>query len=229
MRSMILANAAISNSKRKAQPIVFNPQNAGERRLVEAAKRGHSTAFSTLCERSIDQLLRATQRIAGSREDAEDAVQDALLKAYVHLNDFDGRSSFATWLTRIAINSALMILRKKRASREVDLETSAESDSGTLTFEIPDHAPNPERRYAQCEEKTILNRAIQNLRPALREVVAIQLQERSMREAARVLGISLSAAKARVFHARKALSKSSTLKMIQRRRPAVVVRVLSAA
>lgn len=227
---MILANATISNGKRKAQSVVLDLRNAGDRRLVDAAKSGHATAFATLCERSIQQLLRITQRITGSHEDAEDAVQDALLNAYVHLTDFDGRSSFPTWLTRIAINSALMILRKKRTSREVALEIPAESDSGTLTFEIPDHTPNPERRYAQREEKTILNRAIQNLRPTLREVVEIQqLQERSMREAARVLGISLPAAKARAFHARKALRRSSTLKMMQRRRPAVVFRVLSAA
>jgi RNA polymerase sigma-70 factor, ECF subfamily len=227
---MILANATISNGKRKAQSVVLDPRNAGDRRLVDAAKSGHATAFATLCERSIQQLLRIAQRITGSHEDAEDAVQDALLNAYVHLTDFDGRSSFPTWLTRIAINSALMILRKKRTSREVALEIPAESDSGTLTFEIPDHTPNPERRYAQREEKTILNRAIQNLRPTLREVVEIQqLQERSMREAARVLGISLPAAKARAFHARKALRRSSTLKTMQRRRPAVVFRVLSAA
>src|SRR6201998_398189 len=96
----------------------------GEDRLVEAAKRGHSTAFGTLCERYSQQLFRAAHRITRNREDAEDAVQDTLLRGFVHLRDFDGRSSFATWLTRIAINSALMILRKKRAIPSVPFEDS---------------------------------------------------------------------------------------------------------
>jgi RNA polymerase sigma-70 factor, ECF subfamily len=225
-----LANATISNGKGKTQPIVFDTQKAGERRLAEAAKGGHSTAFATLCERSIQQLRRAAHRITGSYEDAEDAVQDTLLNAYVHLNDFDGRSSFPTWLTRIAINSALLILRKKRTSREVALGIPTDSDSGILVFETPDHAPNPERRYSQCEEKTLLTKAIQDLRPTLREVVEIQqLQELSMKEAARALGISLAAAKARLFHARKAFRKSSTVKMLRRGRRSVEIHVLSAA
>jgi DNA-directed RNA polymerase specialized sigma24 family protein len=78
--------------------------------LVQAAKNGHSTAFVTLCERYRQQLFRAAHRITRSFEDAEDAVQETLLRAFVHIMDFDGRSSFGTWLTRIAINSALMIL-----------------------------------------------------------------------------------------------------------------------
>ena len=225
-----MANTTISNDRRQTQAIAFDPQNAGERRLLEAAKDGHSTAFAALCERSIQQLRRAAHRITGSHEDAEDAVQDALLNAYVHLTDFDGRSSFPTWLTRIAINSALMILRKKRTSREVALGIPADSDAGTLIFETPDHAPGPERCYAQHEEKTLLAKAIQDLRPTLREVVEIQqLQELSMKEAARALGISLAAAKARLFHARKALRKSSTVKMMRRRRPSVEIHALSAA
>src|SRR5258708_17224667 len=87
--------------------------------LVEAAKRGHSMAFATLSERYRQQLFRAAHRITRSCEDAEDAVQDSLLRAFVHITDFDGRSSFGTWLPRIAINSAPMIFRKKRASLEV--------------------------------------------------------------------------------------------------------------
>jgi RNA polymerase sigma-70 factor, ECF subfamily len=105
-----------------------------------------------------------------------------------------------------------------------------DSDTGTLIFETPDHAPSPEGYYAQREEKTLLTKAIQDLRPTLREVVEIQqLQELSMKEAARALGISLTAVKARLFHARKTLRKSSTVKMMQRRRPSVEIRVLSAA
>src|ERR1700757_1198838 len=152
-----------------------------EQGLVAAAKRGQSVAFEALCRPYAKKLEQTTFRITRNREDSEDAVQDALLNAFVHLKDFDGRSSFATWLTRIAINSALMILRKKRGSLEVAIEGSDDSGKDRLHYQIPDHTPNPERRYAQREEETILNRAVERLRPALREAVRIQrLQECSM-------------------------------------------------
>ena len=201
-----------------------------EDRLVEAAKRGHTTAFGTLCERYAQQLFRAAHRVTRNREDAEDAVQDTLLRAFVHLRDFDGRSSFATWLTRIAINSALMILRKKRGSLEVAIEGSDDSGKDRLHYQIPDRTPNPERRYAQREEETILNRAVERLRPALREAVRIQrLQECSMQETAKAMGISVAAAKGRLYHARVALRKSSALRLLQPPRSRNEIRVLSAA
>jgi RNA polymerase sigma-70 factor (ECF subfamily) len=200
-----------------------------EKRLVEAAKRGHSTAFAALCERHAKQLFRAAQNITRNREDAEDAVQDALLSAFVHLRNFDGRSKFGTWLTRIAINSALMILRKKRNTPVMDLGGAEDSSIGGLNHEIPDRAPNPELRYAKREEARILNNAIQELRPALREVVQKQqLQETSIRETAAAMGISEPAAKARLFHARVKLRKSSMLRM-RRRREDEQMYVLSAA
>src|SRR5215467_8928879 len=97
-----------------AAPTKIQAQATPENKLVEAAQNGHQSAFSILCERYGHQLLRTAHRITRSREDAEDAVQDALMRAFMHVKDFDGRSSFGTWITRIAINSALMILRKKR-------------------------------------------------------------------------------------------------------------------
>jgi RNA polymerase sigma-70 factor, ECF subfamily len=194
--------------------------------LVEAAKNGHSMAFAALSERYRQQLLRAAHRITRSPEDAEDAVQDALLRAFVHVRDFDGRSSFGTWLTRIAINSALMILRKKRASHEIATDSNDDFGRDGLRDEITDHQPNPERRYAQSEEKTMLRKAIQNLRPGLRVVVQIQLQERSMRETAEALGVSLTAAKGRLFHARVALRRSLIRKLVRRHRLVSRIRVL---
>jgi RNA polymerase sigma-70 factor (ECF subfamily) len=200
-----------------------------EKRLVEAAKRGHATAFAALCERHAKQLFRAAQNITRNHEDAEDAVQDALLSAFVHLRNFDGRSKFGTWLTRIAINSALMILRKKRNTPVMDLGGAEDSSIGGLNHEIPDRAPNPELRYAKREEARILNNAIQELRPALREVVQKQqLQETSIRETAAAMGISEPAAKARLFHARVKLRKSPMLRMMRRREDEQMY-VLSAA
>ena len=169
---MILENTVNSSANILAQAAAAFP----ERALVEAAKQGQTTAFGALCERYTQQLLRAALRITRSQEDAEDAVQDALLRAFVHIRDFDGRSSFATWLTRIAINSALMILRKKRTWHEVTIEGGDEAGGEGASFEIADCAPNPEKRYAQHEEQKMLKTAVLRLRPGLRRVVEIQAE-----------------------------------------------------
>jgi len=215
---MLKRNSAISSLNIPTGFFPAGSEEPIEERLVEAAKRGYSTAFATLCERHAKQLFRAAQNITRNHEDAEDAVQDALLSAFVHLRNFDGRSKFGTWLTRIAINSALMILRKKRNAPLVDLGGAEDSSAGGLDYGIADHAPNPELHYVKREEARILNRAIQELRPALREVVQKQqLQETSIRETASAMGISEAAAKARLFHARVKLRKSSILRMMRRR------------
>lgn len=186
--------------------------------LVLAARDEHSAALATLSHQYREQLFRAAHRITRTREDAEDAVQDTLLRAFVHLGDFEGRSNFRTWLTSITVNSALMLLRKKRASREIPAGHNIDLGGEDLYYEIADHAPNPETFYAQTEEQRILRTAIRRLRPNLRVVVQIQLQGRSMRETAEVLGISLSAAKARLFHAKKALRRSALRKLAGRSR-----------
>src|SRR5260370_26215276 len=112
--------------------------------LVEAAKLGHSTAFDTLSERYREQLFRAANRITRGYEDAEDAVQDTLLRAFEHMSEFDGRSKLGTWLTRIAINSALMILRKKRASPHIATDSNDRFDTERVRCDISDHGLNPE-------------------------------------------------------------------------------------
>jgi len=172
-----------------------------------------SPAFATLCQQYRQQLFRAARRITRSREDAEDAVQDALLNAFVHIGDFDGRSSLPTWLTRIAINSALMILRKNRAAPEITLESNDEFTRDGLRNEICDRAPNPESRYAQSEVQRFVRKAVQHLRPKQRAVVQIQLQGRSMQETAEAIGISLAAVKGRLFYAKAALRRSLILKL----------------
>jgi RNA polymerase sigma factor (sigma-70 family) len=227
---MVFENLAISYENGKTCSMVSESQEYRDKSLVEAAKAGHSSAFATLCERHAQQLLRATYRITRNREDSEDAVQDALLRAFVHLRDFNGESSFATWLTRIAINSALMILRKKRSSLETAMTSGDNSGADGFIDQIVDHAPNPEKCYAQREKERILKRAIHSLRPTLRQVVEMkQLQERSMRETAETMCISVAAAKARLFHAKLALRKSSILKLMHQPRPSGKFRGLSAA
>ena len=189
-------------------------EGADERRLVAAAKYGQTVAFDVLCERLAPRILGLLFRITKNHEDAEDALQDSFLSAFLHIGEFDGRSAFSTWLTRIAINSALMILRKKRTSHEISLEGSADSD--LRSWEMPDHAPNPEKRYVQQERESILRGAISTLRPTIRKVIELQqLQEHSMKETAAIIGISVPAAKARLFHAKNALRKAPRLRSIR--------------
>jgi RNA polymerase sigma-70 factor (ECF subfamily) len=198
-----------------------------EMQLVRAVKAGHGPAFDTLYERFAQRIYRVALRITRNHEDAQDVVQDALMRAFVHISDFDGRSSFPTWVTRIAINSALMILRKKRASFEVSMEGTDDGGGDRLWYETPDHAPDPEKRYAQAERDSLLKEAIQKLRPTLQAVLNVQqLHELSMRETAETLGISVPAAKARLFHAKIALRKSSKLKALRADRSGGLARIL---
>ena len=186
-----------------------------EEQLIAAAKTGKRAPFGELCERHVKRVFCVAHRITRNREDAEDAAQDCLLNAFVHLQDFDGRSRFATWLTRIAINAALMKLRKKRGIREVPVDEPNPSPALGLHWEIQDAAPDPEETYRLHERKQIVNAAISGLRPRVRRVVELhQLQEHSVRETAQILGISTGAAKARMFQARVALHRMPVLKVM---------------
>jgi RNA polymerase sigma-70 factor (ECF subfamily) len=181
-----------------------------EARLVFQAKRGHQGAFGELCERYSQKILRTALRITRNREDAEDALQDSFLSAFVHIRKFDGRSSFYTWLTRIAINSALMKLRKNRACREISMDEPLDGGEERAHYEPADASPDPEARCAQRERATMVSGAVRRLRPAIREAVEMRhLQEFSIKETAQALGISVEATKGRLFHARAALRKAS--------------------
>jgi RNA polymerase sigma factor (sigma-70 family) len=177
--------------------------------LLSAAKRGDQSAFGQLFERHAKKILHSTLRITRNREDAEDALQECFLSGLVHLNDFDGRSLFSTWLTRIAINAALMKLRRNRYSREVPMEFVDEEGKERPRFQLIDASLNPEDTFAAQERVGHLREALSRLRPRVRAAVEIcQLQECSVRETARKLGISTAAAKGRLFHARVALRKA---------------------
>jgi DNA-directed RNA polymerase specialized sigma24 family protein len=128
-----------------------------ETSLLAAAKNGETAALDTLCRAHAEKLFRTVHRITRNREEAEDAVHDSLLRAFLHLKSFDGRSTFSTWLTRIGINSALMIIRKKRSSREVS--------AGETLWDVPDSAPNLERQYLEHEGRRIPRNAIKQPPP----------------------------------------------------------------
>jgi RNA polymerase sigma-70 factor, ECF subfamily len=185
-----------------------------EEQLIAAAKTGKRAPFGELCERHAKKVFRVAHRITRNREDAEDAVQDCLLSAFVHLKGFDGRSRFATWLTRIAINAALMKLRKNRGIREVPMDEPNPSPELRVHSEIQDEGLDPEEAYRLRERKQIVNEAISGLRPRVRKVVELhQLQELSIRETAQILGISTAAVKSRMFHARVALHRMPALQI----------------
>lgn len=179
--------------------------------LTCAAKSGDRLAFEELWTRHSKKALNVAYQITRNRYDAEDVVQDAWLRAYLHLNTFDGRSRFSTWVVRIAINSALGVLRKKYAHRDVSMYIT---DGDTWTHrEIADENKSVEGIYAERESVERLRRAISGLPTSLRDVVEIYRSgDRSVKEIADLVGISVGATKTRLFRARQVLRRRLTPK-----------------
>ena len=192
-----------------AAPAVSDLRAWSDNQLIAAAKSGRRAPFGELCERHMKRVSCVTRRITRNREDAEDAAQECFLNAFAHLKDFDGRSQFATWLTRVAINAALMKLRKNRRAREVPIREPNPSPESVAQREFRYAAPDPEEMYRLRERREILNTAILGLRLRARRVVELhQLQEHSLRETALILGISTAAVKSRIFHARVKIGRA---------------------
>ena len=215
--SVLMMSASGSIERVGAEP--ENCRAWSDEKLVGAAKHGHGDAFGELCDRHAKRVFRVAQRITRNREDAEDAAQDSFLSAFLHLKDFDGRSRFATWLTRITINAALAKLRKKRGIREVPAEEPGQTGELSQSYEPPDSSPGPELLLYLLERKEVLTTAVGQLRPRIRKVVEFhQLQERSLQETAEVLGISTAAVKARMFQAKIVLRRMPVVKRAGRSR-----------
>jgi len=194
---------------------VFESQTKGPdyNSLLRGAREGEPRAFELLCEQATPRIYRTLCRITKNREDAEDALQEALMRAFINLPKFDGRSSFSTWLTRIALNAAFMKLRRCRLSREVVIDAPDRFGNEQSAYQFKDHAPSPEEEYASREQVQILRGALSGLRPRVRVAVEIyQLQERSLKETADMLGISVAATKGRFFQARAALRNSARIR-----------------
>jgi RNA polymerase sigma-70 factor (ECF subfamily) len=170
--------------------------------LVAAAKSGDAAAFEELVNRYERKIFRLTMNITRNREDAEDAMQDAFMKAYAHLDSFQENSRFYTWLVRIAANEALMRLRKRRPN-QFSLDEPIEGDDDVMPREIEDWGPSPEQRYAQSEMQDILNQVIGQLEPDYRAVFVLRdIEEFSTEETAAAVGISEAAVKSRLLRAR---------------------------
>lgn len=175
-----------------------------EAALVAEAQAGKTEAFTTLARQYDRYIYRLALNITGNPQDAEDVLQESLLKAYTKLRQFHGESRFYTWLVRIAVNEALMKLRKRASEKSVSLDDPIETDDRSLMArEIEDWADNPEQRYAKVELGGILNGIVAKLEPQFRTVFVLRdIENLSTEETAEIMGLSVPAVKSRLLRAR---------------------------
>ncbi len=182
-----------------------------ETALVARAREGGVDAFTALVNRYEGKIFRLARHITQNPEDAEDVLQETFLKAFEHLDDFQGNSKFYTWLVRIAVNQALMKLRKRKSDALVSLDDPYDTGEETVTREIAVWDPNPELTYSREEIRGILERAIESLPPTFRAVFALRdVEGLSTEETAAALNLSIPAVKSRLLRARLRLREKLT-------------------
>ena len=188
--------------------------------IVYAARGGDRDAFDILAARHRKRILGLVRPITKNHEEAEDLAQRVLLKAFLNMRGFRGESSFSTWLTRIAINEALMWKRELRRRAEVNWQNSVELDELGIMPDFPDTRPHPEKLYEQREHRRLLIAALKGMSPPARLILEIcDLNERSPKELARIQGTSVSAAKSRLSRSRKLLR--TKFERLLHKRPAI--------
>lgn len=187
------------------------PDVNGDAELVARARDGDPAAFEELVQKYERKVFRLAKNITNNEEDAEDVLQETFLKAYSHLDGFQGNSRFYTWLVRIAVNEALMKLRKRKSDKMVSLDEGIETGEETMVREIAVWEDDPEQRYSQEEIRAILHEAIAALRPAFRTVFILRdIEELSTEETAHLLDLSVPAVKSRLLRARLQLRERLT-------------------
>jgi RNA polymerase sigma-70 factor (ECF subfamily) len=173
--------------------------------LVAMARSGDHSAFAELCMGHRAMILRLAARITGNLADAEDVLQDAWMRAYINLNTFDGRSAFVGWVTRIAINSALTLLRKRRHRRELSLDASLYRDA-TESFDPIEPSPSPEELCIAAETEAILQWEVRKMNAKLRGAIEIRQEfDGPIKVLARCAGIPVATMKTRLHRARMRL------------------------
>jgi len=199
-KAAILLNLSAPNPRPLPSVVVRDDESA----LVSAAKSGDLGAFEELVNRYERKIFRLAMHITQNREDAEDVMQDAFMKSYQNLDRFQGDSRFYTWLVRIAVNEALMKLRKRRPNQvSLDEPVADRDNQETLLREIEDWGPSPEQRFAQTELNSILTQVIGELEPIFRVVFLLRdVEGVSTEDTAQILGISIPAVKSRLLRAR---------------------------
>jgi RNA polymerase sigma-70 factor, ECF subfamily len=171
--------------------------------LVHASKNGDAAAFEQLVKKYDRKLFQIAQSVTHNREDSQDVVQEAFLKAYQHLDEFREDSKFSTWLIRITLNQSLMKLRQQGSVRELSLNEDFQSDGDILPMEVTDWSPNPEQLYSNSELREILTKALEQLSPLIRTVFVLRdIEGLSIDQTAVVLNLSHTAVKARLHRAR---------------------------
>lgn len=176
--------------------------------LVAAAKRGETEAFEELVLRHTHRVLVLAERITKNREDAEDVAQESFQKAFLYLGDFEEKSRFSTWLTRIVLNEAFALLRRRRGVFEV-LPGSLDDEMKSNSEAFVDRSPSPEESCWRRERADHLSEAINRLAPKVRTTIQLRdIQERSVKETAQILGTSVTAVKARLFQGRRKLRRT---------------------
>jgi len=199
---------------KKRRPVTPTPQSAAafdEPALVARAQSGDAAAFAELVQHYDRKIFRLAKNITQNDEDAEDVLQETFMKAYEHLSGFQRNSKFYTWIVRIAVNEALMKLRKRRSGKIVSLDEPLETGEEEVKREIAVWEGNPEERYSQEELRRILDEAVDSLKPDFRTVFALRdIEELSTEETAEALGISVPAVKSRLLRARLALREKLT-------------------
>src|SRR5512140_2907052 len=182
-----------------------------ETTLVSQAREGDNRAFSELVKRYEAKIFRLAQHITQNREDAEDVLQETFMKAYEHLDQFQGNSKFYTWIVRIAVNQALMKLRRRKTDRSVSLDESIDTGEDMVVREVAAWDENPEQHYSREELGSILDSAIQSLEPPYRSVFVLRdIDELSTEDTAEALGLSVPAVKSRLLRARLQLREKLT-------------------
>jgi RNA polymerase sigma-70 factor (ECF subfamily) len=199
--------APITERREHVAQSISETTPADERLLVAQAKAGRTSAFGELYERHRQKIYRTSLRILRNQEDAEDSAQRSFQRAFTNLSRFREDSAFSTWVTRIAINEALMLLRRRRANPQLP-ENTSHVDEESPSFDLRDEGPTPEEILAKNELRAAVTQAISHLRESLRIVVFHrELQGLTSTETARILGLSVAAVKARTFHARRHLRR----------------------
>jgi RNA polymerase sigma-70 factor, ECF subfamily len=179
--------------------------------LLEQAREGNTRAFSELVRRYEGKIFRLAQHITQNREDAEDVLQETFMKAYEHLDQFKGDSKFYTWIVRIAVNQALMKLRRRKTDKSVSLDEQIDTGEDTVVREIAAWGENPEQQFSREELGEVLDTAIQSLDPPYRSVFLLRdVEDLSTEETAEALGLSVPAVKSRLLRARLQLREKLT-------------------
>jgi RNA polymerase sigma-70 factor (ECF subfamily) len=179
--------------------------------LVAQAREGDMQAFNTLVQRYDGKIFRLAMHVTQNREDAEDVLQETFMKAYEHLDQFKGDSKFYTWIVRIAVNQALMKLRRRRTDKSVSMDETIDTGEDTVVREIAAWDENPEQRFSREEIGEILDGAIDSLDPIYRSVFVLRdVEDLSTEETAETLGLSVPAVKSRLLRARLQLREKLT-------------------